>query len=188
MLFVGDKQVNVQAPEFPSSVDTVFVQAVINRGRGLNEVRSNTIAMPALTVSPGLFTLDSSGVGPAAAVNGVSGQVIAPPGFAVNGVAVNGVQAKVGDIVLFYGTGFGMTTPPFRAGERAEGLSPLNTQPTVEIGGLMTEMPLYAGGAPTFIGLQQFNVKVPNLPPGEHAVFIRSSNAVTQNGVTLSVR
>ncbi len=187
MLFVGDRQVNVQAPDFPSSAKSVFVQVVINRDRGMNEIRSNIVEMPAAQIAPGLFTLDSSGVGPAAAVNGVSGQIIAPPGFAVNGVPVNGVQARAGDVVLLYGTGFGKTDPDFRTGERAKGQAQLRTRPTIEIGGLIADS-FYSGAAPTFIGLQQFNIRVPNLPPGVHPITMRSSTAITQTGVTLSVR
>jgi uncharacterized protein (TIGR03437 family) len=60
-------------------------------------------------------------------------------------------------------------------------------QPTaVEIGGLMAEV-AYAGAAPGYAGLYQFNLTVPDLPPGEHEVVIRTEMLATLTGVTIQV-
>jgi uncharacterized protein (TIGR03437 family) len=45
----------------------------------------------------------------------------------------------------------------------------------------------YAGVAPGFAGLYQFNLRVPSLPAGDHAIFVRTSNFVSQPGVTIRV-
>ena len=185
MTFVGENQANVQAPDFPvATADTIRIQPVINRGKGASEIRGNTVEMPVRTQSPGLFTFGNNtngfppGQGAAAAVNGVTGQLIAPPEAGVPGA----VRAKPGDIVLLFGAGFGPTSAA--AGEPAE-LETIGNI-TVTIGNVQAEVQ-YAGTAPGFVGLQQFNVVVPNLPPGNYNVGVRSGTFVTQSMVFLPV-
>jgi uncharacterized protein (TIGR03437 family) len=180
ILFVGDKQINLQVPDFPS-VDSVQIQAVINRGQGLNEIRSNVITTELRTIAPALFTVANQGVD-AAAVH-ASGQVVAATG---KYPGVSSSPARPGEIILIYGNGFGETNPSYEAGELASDAAPLVSGATVEIGGMMADV-IYHGTAPTFAGLYQFNVRVPNLPAGDHAIFIRTANAATQPGVSIRV-
>ncbi|MEZ5392158.1 MAG: hypothetical protein R2724_04615 [Bryobacterales bacterium] len=70
-------------------------------------------------------------------------------------------MARPGDVVLLYGTGFGPTTA--QPGQAADLEHIKNI--SITIGGADAQV-LYAGTAPTFVGLQQFNVVVPNLAPG----------------------
>lgn len=185
MLFVGENQANLQAPDFPvTAAEAIRIQPVINRGKGASEIRGNVVEMPVRRQSPGLFTFGNGangfppGQGAAAAVNGVTGQLIAPPEAGIPGA----VRAKPGDIVLLFGSGFGPTTA--EPGEPAEA-EPISGV-TIMIGNVAAEV-LYAGTAPTFVGLQQFNVRVPNLAPGNYNLFARISGFVTQEMVFLPV-
>jgi len=186
IVFVGDSQVNLQAPDFPGDLRgaVTTIQAVIHRGEGANEIRSNVLELPLSSASPGLFTLNSSGVGHAAAVDGVSGRLVAPRSAGLP----NSIQARPGDVLLVFGSGFGATNPDFAAGEPA-GVAPLRSAVTGSIGTvpLTQDDVLYAGAAPQFVGLQQFNLRIPSLPDGDHALLLRIGTQETQSGVFVSV-
>jgi uncharacterized protein (TIGR03437 family) len=103
--------------------------------------------------APGLFTLDSTGRGQAAAVN---------PNGSINSAST---PAPIGSIVSLYATGEGQTTPAGVDGK--PGTAPLprpNLPVGVTIGGLtVTGAQLqYEGGAPGQVaGLLQINVPIP---------------------------
>ncbi|MEZ5364153.1 MAG: hypothetical protein R2748_17885 [Bryobacterales bacterium] len=146
-------------------------------------MRSNTINVDVARYSPGLFTFNNTngfapGQGPAAAVNGVTAQLMIAPSGGVSGA----VLARPGDVVLLYGTGFGPTTA--QPGQAADLEHIKNI--SITIGGADAQV-LYAGTAPTFVGLQQFNVVVPNLAPGNHEVVVHQNALVTQPTVFLPV-
>jgi len=92
--------------------------------------------------------------------------------------------------VLLYGTGFGPTEPATPAGDIVNAAVPLRDQATIVIGGvtLAAADVLYAGLAPGFAGLYQFNVRLPaTLADGDVPVSIRVGNVQTQDGTTLPV-
>lgn len=177
ILFVGDTQINLQAPDFyPTSGDTVQIQAVINRGEGANEIRSNTITTQIRQVAAAIFTQNSSGTGAAAALH-------------ANGQVVNaGNPARPGEVIAIYGNGFGRTSPAFDAGVLPSSAANLTAAVRAEIGG-MNAVVHYKGVAPGFAGLYQFNVEIPasGLSAGDHSVFIHAGSFVTQPGVTIRV-
>jgi len=175
ILFVGDKQINLQVPDLPSLGDTVQIQAVINRDQGQNEIRSNVITSDIRQIAPALFTRDSSGTGAAAATH-ANGQLISTAN-----------PARTGEIISVYGNGFGQTNPAFQPGELPSSPANLVAGATAEIGGMVATVS-YAGVAPGFAGLYQFNVRVPSLSAGDHAIFIRTASVVTQPGVTIRVQ
>jgi uncharacterized protein (TIGR03437 family) len=177
IVFVGDNQINLQMPDyFPSSGDTVQIRAIINRDQGQNEVRSNVINTEIRRIAPALFTPDPSGTG-AVAARHANGQVVS---------AAN--PARPGEVISIYGNGFGQTNPAVPAGDLPSSPIRLASGVTVEIGGLIASVP-YAGVAPGFAGLYQFNVEIPpnNLQPGDHSVFIRAGSISSQPGVTIRV-
>jgi uncharacterized protein (TIGR03437 family) len=184
VVFVGDRQVNVQAPNFPIGPGGIVqVQAVINRGEGQNEIRSNLVEARVQPLAPGLFTLGASGVGEAAAVDGASGRVIATPGLGIP----NSIRARPGSVILVYGTGFGASSPDFEAGDLPGEAAPLTGNASAQIGGLPADV-LYAGVAPGFAGLTQYNVRVPeSLPPGDHLIVLRINSFETQGNVRITV-
>ena len=84
-------------------------------------------------------------------------------------VAVPGIvttRAKPGDNLTLYGIGFGPVSPNTPAGQIVQGLSSLSSGFQISIGGIPATVS-YAGLAPSFVGLYQFNVVVPNLPAND---------------------
>ncbi|HYM12277.1 MAG TPA: hypothetical protein VEU62_16195, partial [Bryobacterales bacterium] len=185
MLFVSDTQLNVQVPALPANyVGPVQAQPVFNRGQGANEVRGNKVTVQVRPISPALFTFPNSNN--AAAVT-PGGQPIGHPGQ-----FPSSIPARPGDVVQVYGTGFGATNPPVDPGSLAPDVSaPLVSGVSAQIGGLFLAPSdiLYAGVAPTFAGLYQFNLRVPAAAPnGDLPIIISAGSVPTQQGVVLTVQ
>lgn len=140
-------------------------------------VRSDPIIVPVAPSAPGLFTMDSSGKGQAAAFN---------ENGALNTAAT---PAKPGSIVVLYATGEGQTSPFGVDGQPATTTYPKPLLPvTVSIDGKPAEV-LYAGAAPGIVaGLMQINARVPaNAQAGAVPVVLTVGSAASPAGVTLSV-
>lgn len=102
--------------------------------------------------------------------------------------------ARRGDIVYFYATGLGQTTPAGVTGKTTGTNLPIVIdQPlpvTVTIGGVAARI-LYDGPAPGMIaGISQINVLVPaNAPTGATVPLVLSAgNATSQTGLTVAVK
>ena len=101
----------------------------------------------------------------------------------------NSRPARAGDIILVFGTGFGPTIPATEPGMLADAV-PLAGPVTARIGALFLTSSeiLYAGAAPSFAGLQQFNLRIPaGLEPGELPLVLTSRGFQTQPGVVLAI-
>ncbi|HLK66518.1 MAG TPA: hypothetical protein VKU19_23955 [Bryobacteraceae bacterium] len=132
--------------------------------------------------SPGVFTANSSGTGPAAALN--------------KGTTVNDAShpANAGDTVTLYITGAGQTNPPGADGKpggdgSAGNPISLPTLPVnVTIGGKGANV-AFAGGAPGVVaGIVQVNFVVPTgLSAGPVPVIVQVGAASSQSGVTIFV-
>jgi uncharacterized protein (TIGR03437 family) len=81
------------------------------------------------------------------------------PTGAISGI--NSQPAKPGDTITLYGVGFGAVTPNVPAGQIAQGLTALPSF-NISIGGVPATV-RYAGLAPNYVGLYQFNVVVPSI-------------------------
>jgi uncharacterized protein (TIGR03437 family) len=142
-------------------------------------VRSEAVRVAIAAAAPGLFTIDASGKGQAAALN--------------QDGTVNGRSAPVraGDVIVFFGTGEGQTLPAgvdgtLTGAEPARPVLPVK----VTIGGKEGTV-LYAGGAPGLVaGLVQVNVRVPaDVVAGDAVPVVMSVGTATgAAGVTISVR
>jgi uncharacterized protein (TIGR03437 family) len=137
-------------------------------------------------VGPSMITLtNSSGISDPFPiyVNQTEPGLLAPPGtFVINGKqyvaalfsdgsfalpqnAIPGVAsrpAKAGETITFYGIGFGPVIPDFPAGTVVTQQNTLKT-PLQFLFGNTAVTPGYFGLAPSFTGLYQFNVVVPNV-------------------------
>jgi uncharacterized protein (TIGR03437 family) len=147
---------------------------------------SGAVTLPVQAAAPGLFSLDSTGLGAGAVRN---------QDYSVNG-ALN--AAARGSVVMIYCTGGGVTNP---ASVDAT-LTPIPSDPaqlpwltqkatvTVTIGGIPATVS-YAGGAPGAVaGLTQINAQIPaSVTPGS-AVTIRVRIGVWQSqpGITIAVK
>ena len=129
--------------------------------------------------APGLFTLDSTGQGQAAAVN---------QDGTINGAST---PAPIGNFVSLYATGAGQTSPAGIDGKPATAPFPAPNLPvTVTIGGVTVSSLQYAGAAPGEVaGLLQINVAIPTgITPGSAVpVAIAIGGITSPAGVTLAV-
>lgn len=173
LLYVSATQIGAIAPYSLGAQQTVDV--VVEAGG----VRSEPVSVRLAAAAPGLFTIDASGKGQAAALN--------------QDGSVNGRTSPVrtGDVVVLFGTGEGQTLPAGVDGALTGTDAPRPVLPLrVTIGGKEGTV-LYAGGAPGLVaGLVQINVRVPaDVAPGDAVpVVITAGVASSVAGVTLSVR
>lgn len=86
------------------------------------------------------------------------------PAGAIAGVTSR--PAHPGEIITMYGIGFGPVTPAIPAGEIVTESNQLASSLQVLFGQTAAEVP-YAGLAPGFVGLYQFDVKVPAVPDSD---------------------
>jgi uncharacterized protein (TIGR03437 family) len=153
---------------------TLTRMQVTNGGRVIAE-----LLLPAAAAVPGIFTLNSSGIGPGAVLNQDS-----TVNFPLN-------RAARGSVVALFATGTGQTDPPGSDGLVARDLLPKPNLPvSVRIGGADAEV-LYAGAAPTFVaGVHLVICRIPGNAASGLAVpvVIKVGTASSQPGVTLAVR
>jgi uncharacterized protein (TIGR03437 family) len=138
---------------------------------------SAPVTVAVASLSPALFSLDSTGKGQAAALN---------QNFAINGAAR---PANAGQYVLLYGTGFGQTTPAGQDGApNAVPLPQILANVTATVGGKTANIN-YAGGAQgSPQGVMQIQVQIPaGLPAGNAAVSLQAGSLQTQTGITVAV-
>jgi uncharacterized protein (TIGR03437 family) len=107
---------------------------------------------------------------------------------------VNTHPAKAGDALTIYAIGLGPTSPSVISGQPAPASSPfapITTPAIINFGagpGGMFVTPLYAGLTPTFAGLYQINVVVPDgLPKGVVNLTIDFSDSAS-NAVQIYVQ
>lgn len=135
------------------------------------------LTVPVAAVAPGIFTVDGSGKGQAAALN-------------QDHTANNAANATIaGQVITLFVTGEGQTTPAGVDGRIADDPLPKPLAPvTVTIGGLPATVQ-YAGGAPGIIaGVMQVNAAVPDRVFGNQPVVVSVGGVPTQTGVTIAIR
>jgi uncharacterized protein (TIGR03437 family) len=121
-------------------------------------------------VVPGIFTFNQSGTGPAAAVDAITGAL--PP---FNATQSNGQP----NIIAVFGAGLGADATDVDGNVNASVQATIDGNPaTVN----------YAGRAPGFTGLNQFNIVFPaNIASGTHNLVV-SRNGIPSRQVTFAVR
>jgi uncharacterized protein (TIGR03437 family) len=94
--------------------------------------------------------------------------------------------AKPGDVLAFWATGFGATTPAYPEGQvvTVENRGILTSPVTVTIGGKNAPID-WAGIASA--GLYQINAHVPDVPAGDNAVVVTVGGVPTQSGANIYV-
>jgi adhesin/invasin len=144
---------------------------------------SNPIWVPGRTIAPALFMFSQSNYHYAISTL-PSGLYAIPPNLLPAIVPVR--AAKPGEVLAFWATGFGPTTPAYPEGQvlRVQDRSILANPVTVTIGGKNAAIDL-AGivGA----GLYQVNAHVPDVPAGDTAVVITVGGVSTQSGAYVPV-
>ncbi len=139
---------------------------------------SPPFSVPLAASTPAVFTLNESGAGQVAAVNG-DGTI---------NTAANPVP--IGGYISLYATGEGQTSPPGIDGELATMPIPAPILPvSVTIGG-QPALVTYYGGAPGEVaGVIQVNAQIPPgvQPDGYVPVMLKVGNSVSQSGLTIAV-
>ncbi|HTS48449.1 MAG TPA: kelch repeat-containing protein [Bryobacteraceae bacterium] len=150
-------QINAQLPSNIPSGGTVPV--IVTNGAASSQPFNLTVnpTQPGL-LAPASFQIGGKQYLAALFSDGVT--YVLPPG-AISGVASR--QAHTGETITTYGIGFGSVTPDTPAGE----IAPQSTQLALPLQVLFGQTPAqvsYAGLAPGFVGLYQFDLLVPAVP------------------------
>jgi uncharacterized protein (TIGR03437 family) len=157
--YISPTQINAQVP---SNVATGLQPVVVTNNGNASPSRSITVN----NLQPGLLAPTSF------AVNGkqyvvaqfADNSFVLPPGT-LSGTTTR--QAKPGETVVIYGVGFGAVKDTggndIPAGTVVTAANTLAKSFAMTIGGQQATLS-YAGLAPNFVGLYQFNVTVPNVP------------------------
>jgi uncharacterized protein (TIGR03437 family) len=172
-------QINVQAP-----ADTATGPVAITV-TNCNATSSPTMVTEAALV-PGMLALPSWNVGGKQYIVSVFPDGVT---FVGNTGLVSGLAfrpAKPGDTIIAYGIGFGDVTPSFAPGVVVTQLNKL-TNPLAISFGSTPATTTYAGLAPNFVGLYQFNITVPNVADGDYQINITVGSVKVQQTIFLTV-
>ncbi len=181
LLFVRSDQVNAVTPFALAGKSSTEVQ-----------IEYAGVTSPVLTVrvtgaTPGIFTLDSSGSGQAAALN------------EDNSYNTPSTPARPGSIVVLFATGAGPLDPVPEDGRPVLGTLPHTLPASAYVGSCPAEV-LYSGSAPGLIaGAIQVNLRIPETAPppappgiscgsGNVPVVLLFGGAPSQETATISVR
>jgi len=181
IIFAQASQLNVVAPFNMTPASGMKLRVTYNA------VQSSPCTFNGANTNPGVFTIDSIGVGQAAVLN----YNATTGAYSVNS---RSNMAARGSTIVIYATGGGQTSPlPTPEGKviPTSGSPPLLTNSTtVTIGG-ETVPATFAGSVPGSIaGLVQINAVIPdNAPTGQTiAVLITIGGVTSQPGVTIGIK
>ena len=160
LYYASPTQINAVLPESSTGLTQLTIQ---------NSAGKNSLNVLLAAASPAIFTQDSSGTGPAAALNAHDQSLI---------TANNPLH--VGDTVELYATGLGLTMT-------SNDLQVAVQQPTVTIGGVACPV-TFAGAAPNYIGLDQINCTIPaGIAASPTSPVVITSGNQTSNTATLAI-
>ncbi len=178
LFFVSPGQINAQ---MPSSIAAGFIflssaTVVVSSPNGPSEPAQ----VSTFTSSPAVFTPDSSGCGPALALND------APDGTVSLNSYAN--SAAPGDYVSIFGTGIGTPKTLPADGNAATTADPFLVADDVLLDGVSLAPLQYAGLAPTLVGVDQINFQIPDDAPQGCAVPLKvSTGSLLSQAVTISI-
>ncbi|HKA00352.1 MAG TPA: choice-of-anchor V domain-containing protein [Candidatus Solibacter sp.] len=158
--YISPTQINAQVP---SNVSTGSQQVTITNGSQTSSAKSVTVN----ALQPGFLAPSSFSIGGkqyvVAQLPTFDNNFVLPPG-AIPGLTTR--QAKPGETIVIYGVGFGPVKDTggndIPAGTVVTAANTLAKSFKMTIGGQNATL-IYAGLAPNFVGLYQFNVTVPNI-------------------------
>jgi uncharacterized protein (TIGR03437 family) len=135
-----------------------------------NGTLSNAVTIGAAPTSPGVFSLNASGLGDAA-IRHADSTVVGP-----------GNPAKANEIVELFLSGLGTLSTPVLDGNGATAIDNAITPVSILVNGVASPK-LYYQGLSVDAGLYQINFTVPpGTPSGEQTVTVVTPNAVTKTG------
>jgi uncharacterized protein (TIGR03437 family) len=153
--YVSAVQVNAQAPlGIPPGSQSLVVTTAAGSSAPFNV--SVASSEPGLLAPP---NFNINGTQYAAALFSDGTTFVLPPG-AIAGI--NSRRASPGDTITLYGIGFGLVNTNTLPGQIAQQLNSLASSFTASVGGMPAKVS-YDGLVPTFVGLYQFNVVIPQV-------------------------
>lgn len=173
LLYASSSQINAVVPYGVAGASATLV--IETKGQ-----KSAELTLPVTGAMPGIFTLDSSGSGPGAILNGDS---------SVNTPAN---PATRGSVVSLFATGVGQMNPPGTDAQIGDGsvLGGPVLPVSVQVGTATAEL-LYAGTAPGLVsGALQVNFRIPDSigPSFSAPVSIQIGSVSSQTGVTIAIK
>jgi uncharacterized protein (TIGR03437 family) len=176
--YISPTQINAQAPS-DTALGPVNVQ-VTNHG-----VTSDPVTAQLQAASPGFFLWNNKYV----VATRADYSWVGPPNLFPNATTV---PAKPGDVIIFWGTGFGATNPAVPAGMVPSAAIPgkvgyVVKPPSVLIGGITAKV-IGAALSPDSAGLYQIIVEIPaNVGSGDQSVVAESVGFHSPSGVYINV-
>jgi len=170
-------QINCQVPwNLVPAGQTANVSVIVTRDGVASAPQQVTVG----PFSPGVFSSN----GRAVAIN-LDGTLVWPAGLIPN-FPTHG--AKPGDAIIVYATGLGALDSPIADGaDSLDKLRNTTSVPTVLIGGVQAQV-LFSGLSPQFVGVNQLNLIIPNIPPNDNAPFqLQLGGVTTSDQITISV-
>ncbi|MBV9770628.1 MAG: hypothetical protein JOZ32_13720 [Bryobacterales bacterium] len=159
--YISPDQVNAQVP---SGVGTGPQPVIVTTATGSTAPSNITINQ----TEPGLLaptTFNAGGKQYVVALFGDGLTYVLPPG-AISSLTSR--EAVPGDEIVLYGVGFGPVTPNIPAGQMEEASNSLAASFQISIENVPATVK-YAGLAPGYVGLYQFNIVVPNVAANDTA-------------------
>jgi uncharacterized protein (TIGR03437 family) len=181
--YVSPTQLNVLVPE--GVAIGAGVPVVVKSPSGESQAASvDTADLAPEILAPPSFVIAGRQYAVATLPSTGGSTVFVGPSGAIAGVNIR--PAKPGEVITFYGIGFGPVSPGTAAGAIATTTSTVTNAVTVQFGSTPAVVQ-YAGLAPSFVGLYQFNVQVPNVPAGDWPIVVAvNGSAVAQSLYTIT--
>ncbi len=164
--YVSATQINALVPFELGAMNSFATFQVIN-----NQIKSNSVTVFSAATSPGVFSINQTGTGPAAVLHADYTPVSSAS------------PAKAGETVQLFLAGLGTVTPNVADGAAAatNPLSLVTARVSVEIGAQNTQATVsFSGLAPGFAGLYQVNFAIPSgLTGGNNSLTISTPEGIT---------
>jgi uncharacterized protein (TIGR03437 family) len=186
LLYASPSQANIQIPWELAGQSQATLTITRN---GL----SQTVTIPVAAYAPGLFAMNQSGTGQAAAIVS-TGEIAAPAGAFPGSRPIH-----PGEYLELFGTGLGpldrmdlgdadITPPPAYYYTNGGPLRNTTTTPLVTVGGVPATVQ-FSGFAPYMIGVYQVNISIPaNAPAGNAVPIVLNIGGVSSNTVTVAIQ
>jgi uncharacterized protein (TIGR03437 family) len=171
ILYAGPNQINAVAP-FGLNLSRPATIQILSPDRTFS-----SLTAPVAAVNPAIFTLAAAGFGPGAILN---------QDYSINSFDN---PAAPGSVIMVYGTGFGLISPPASDGQVASGAASTALVVTASIAGVPAEV-LYAGTAPGIVyGVVQINVSIPPDVTSNLAapIALKIDGVTTPDGPTVAI-
>jgi len=172
--FVNSTQINVLAPD---DTATGNVAVVVKTAAG-ESAPATVVRAP---LSPALLTTNAGGATRVLAVLNASN----PPVY-LGSASIAGTRPFApGDVVQFYATGLGPTTPAVPVENVVTGAPTLVNAPTIRIRDTALQI---LGSALVGSGLYQVNAVVPDLPDGDYPASIEVGGTRSPDNIVISIK